>query len=222
MKAIVYTTNTGNTEKYAKLLGNQIELPVYSLGDAKKILKKDTPIIYLGWIMASGIKGYKEAEKFFSIRMVCAVGMGATGTQLQEIRDKNQIPLSTEVFTLQGGFDMKKLRGVNRLMMCMMVKAAGKALAEKTDRTSEENDMLELMIHGGSRVSLENLSEPVKWYEQNRFRDQVLTDVKMDNETKAKIAEEAARNVAADLQKMLNPDEYLRIYRKKEQKMEAK
>ena len=107
-------------------------------------------------------------------------------------------------------------------MMCMMVKAAGKALAEKTDRTPEENDMLELMIHGGSRVSLENLSEPVKWYEQNRFRDQVLTDVKMDNETKAKIAEEAARNVAADLQKMLNPDEYLRIYRKKEQKMEAK
>ncbi|MGN1413656.1 MAG: hypothetical protein ACI4WY_05355 [Anaerovoracaceae bacterium] len=62
---------------------------------------------------------------------------------------------------------MKKLRGVNRLMMCMMVKTVGKALAEKTDRTPEENDMLELMIHGGSRVSPENLSEPVKWYEQN-------------------------------------------------------
>ena len=45
---------------------------------------------------------------------------------------------------------------------------AGKALAEKADRTPEEDDMLELMMHGGSRVSMENLSEPVRWYEQIR------------------------------------------------------
>ncbi|MGN1413654.1 MAG: hypothetical protein ACI4WY_05345 [Anaerovoracaceae bacterium] len=56
----------------------------------------------------------------------------------------------------------------------------------------------------------------------NRFRDQVLTDVKMDNETKAKMAEETARDVVAGLQKMLDPEEYIRIYRKKEHKMEAK
>ena len=53
-------------------------------------------------------------------------------------------------------------------MMSMMVKTAGKALAEKTDRTPEEDDMLDLMMHGGSRVSMENLSEPVRWYEQIR------------------------------------------------------
>lgn len=168
MKAIVYTTNTGNTERYAKMLGHQISLPVYALEDAKKSLQKGTEIIYLGWIMASGIKGYKDAEKHFCIRMVCAVGMGATGTQISEVRNKNQIPPSTEVFTLQGGFDMEKLRGVNKLMMSMMVKTAGKALAEKTDRTPEEDDMLDLMMHGGSRVSMENLSEPVRWYEQIR------------------------------------------------------
>ena len=168
MKAIVYTTNTGNTERYAKMLGERIGLAVYALADAKKVLEKGTEIIYLGWIMASGIKGYKEAEKHFCVRMVCAVGMGATGTHLQEVRNKNQIPATTEVFTLQGGFYMEKLRGVNRLMMSMMVKTAGKALAEKADRTPKEDDMLDLMMNGGSRVSMENLSEPVKWYEQIR------------------------------------------------------
>lgn len=168
IKAIVYTTNTGNTERYAKMLGQRIGLSVYALEDAKKSLEKGTGIIYLGWLMASGIKGYKDAEKHFCIRMVCAVGMGATGTQLQEVRNKNQIPSSTEVFTLQGGFDMGKLRGVNKLMMGMMVKTAGKALAEKADRTPEEDDMLDLMMNGGSRVSMENLSEPIKWYEQIR------------------------------------------------------
>ena len=49
-----------------------------------------------------------------------------------------------------------------------MVKTAGKALSEKEDRTPEEDDMLDLMMHGGSRVSMENLSEPIKWYEQIR------------------------------------------------------
>lgn len=168
IKAIVYTTNTGNTEKYAKLLGQRIGLPVYTLEDAKKAMERKTPIIYLGWIMASGIKGYKDAEKYFCIRMVCAVGMGATGTQLSEVRNRNQIPSSIEVFTLQGGFHMEKLRGVNKLMMSMMVKTAGKALAEKADRTPEEDVMLDLMMNGGSRVSMENLSEPVRWYEQIR------------------------------------------------------
>ena len=168
IKAIVYTTNTGNTERYAKMLGHQINLPVYALKEAKKVLTKGTEIIYLGWIMASGVKGYKDAEKHFCIRMVCAVGMGGTGTQIQEIRDRNQISSSVEVFTLQGGFHMQELRGVNRFMMSMMIKTAGKALAEKTDRTPEEDDMLDLMMNGGSRVSLENLAGPIEWYEHVR------------------------------------------------------
>lgn len=168
IKAIIYTTNTGNTERYAKMLGHQIDLPVYALEDAKKALQKGTEIIYLGWIMASGIKGYKDAEKHYDIRMVCAVGMGGTGTQLQEIKDRNQIPSSVAVFTLQGGFDMQKLRGANRLMMSMMKKTIGKELTEKANRTPEEGDMLDLLMNGGSRVSMENLAGPIQWYEQVR------------------------------------------------------
>ncbi|MDY2626780.1 MAG: flavodoxin domain-containing protein [Lachnospiraceae bacterium] len=168
IKAIVYTSNTGNTERYAKLLGHQLDLPVYTLNDAKKTLERNTAVIYMGWIMAGGIKGYKNAKKYFCVRMVCAVGMGATGTQLQEIKDNNQIPASIAVFTLQGGFDMQKLRGVNRMMMNIMMKTAGKALAEKKERTSDEDDMLDLMMNGGSRVSMENLFEPIQWYEQVR------------------------------------------------------
>ena len=31
IQAIIYTSNTGSTERYAKLLGHELELPVYSL-----------------------------------------------------------------------------------------------------------------------------------------------------------------------------------------------
>jgi hypothetical protein len=73
---------------------------------------------------------------------------------------KHRIPL----FTLQGNFDVKKLHGAYRFMMNVMVKTAGKGLANKTDRTPEEDDMLDMMVNGGKRVSLQNLKAVTKWY----------------------------------------------------------
>ena len=49
-------------------------------------------------------------------------------------------------------------------MMEIMVKTAGKGLAEKNDRTTEEDDMLDMMLHGGERVKAENLSAVLDWY----------------------------------------------------------
>ena len=135
MKAIAYTSNTGTTKAYAELLGKKISLPVYSLDEAKQKIKHNDEIIYLGWIMASGVKGYKEALKNYKICAVCAVGMGATGTQIKEVREKNNIADFIPVFTLQGGFDIKKLHGFYKIMMMIMVKTAGKELSKKTDRT---------------------------------------------------------------------------------------
>ena len=96
--------------------------------------------------------------------MVCAVGMGAAGTQLEEIRSGNQIPASTALFTLQGGYAIEKLRGVQKLMMRLITKATAKKLTQKPDRTPEDADMLDLLTHGGSRVSMAQLEGPVRWY----------------------------------------------------------
>ena len=163
VKAIVYTSNTGNTERYAEMLGYEVGLPVFSLSEAKDAVEKGTEIIYVGWVMANGIRKHKIVGKLWDIRMVCAVGMGETGSNVKEIREKNNIPVSVELFTLQGGFCVEKLHGVHKLLMRMMVSTAGKALAEKADRTKAEDDMLDLMTNGGSRVSLKNLEEPIKW-----------------------------------------------------------
>ena len=164
MKVIIYTSNTGSTAEYAKLLGKELNLPVVCLQQAKNKVSAGTEIIYLGWIMAGGIKGYKKAVRRYKVCAVCGVGMGETGTQLKEIRDKNVIPQKVPLFTLQGNFDVKKLHGVYRFMMNVMVKTAGKALAEKTDRTMEEDDMLDMMVNGGKRVTRQNLMAVVEWY----------------------------------------------------------
>ena len=114
--------------------------------------------------MASGVKGYKKVVKDYDVRAVCAVGMGATGTQVKEVRTKNKIPSSIPIFTLQGGFDVKKLHGIYKIMMTIMVKTAGKGLANKQDRTQEEDQMLEMMLHGGKYFDEKNLMVILDWY----------------------------------------------------------
>ncbi|MGN0989408.1 MAG: hypothetical protein ACI4N6_03770, partial [Eubacteriales bacterium] len=110
------------------------------------------------------VQGYAKASRRFNVAAVCGVGMGATGSQMQDLRKANAIPLSMPVFVLQGGFDLKRLRGVYKLLMTVMAKTAGKGLADKKDRTPDEDAMLDLLFNGGSRVSEENLTAVLDWY----------------------------------------------------------
>ena len=68
MKAIIYTTNTGSTAQYAKMLAEQTGLPAFSMEEAKSKVEAGSEIIYLGWIMAAQVKGYKAAAKKYKIR----------------------------------------------------------------------------------------------------------------------------------------------------------
>lgn len=164
MKAIIYTSNTGSTARYAKLLGYETGLPVFALDEAKSEVSAGTDIIYLGWVMAGKVKGYEAAAKLYHPKAVCAVGMGKTEVPTGDARQKSNVPTSVPLFNLQGGFDVKKLHGVYKFMMSIMVKTAGKELAEKPERTAEEEDMLDMMLHGGDRVSIENLKAVLEWY----------------------------------------------------------
>lgn len=164
MNAIVYTSNTGFTAQYAGLLGGKLNLPVYSLDTAKRELAAGAEIIYLGWLMAGQVKGYKQAAKLYKIAAVCGVGMGAGGSQIKEVRKGNAIPENIPLFTLQGGFELNKLHGIYKFMMTTMKRTVGKKLAAKQDKTADEQDMLDLLLHGGSRVSEENLRPVLEWY----------------------------------------------------------
>ena len=162
--AIVYTSNTGYTRQYAVLLGDKTGLPVYSLEEAAQTLAAGNSVVYLGWLMAGKVQGYAKAAKRYRVEAVCGVGMGATGSQLEDVRKTNALSDALPLFTLQGGFDITRLRGIYRLMMTVMSKTVGKTLAEKQDRTADEDAMLDLLIHGGSCVSEENLRPVLDWF----------------------------------------------------------
>lgn len=164
MNAIVYTSNTGSAEQYAKLLAQETGLPVYSLAEGQEALGAGAEVIYLGWVMASAVKGYAAAAKRYNVRAVCGVGMWQTGTQQDAVRKKTGVPAGIPVFTLQGNFDLKKLHGIYRPMMELLSKTVSKKLSAKASRTPDEDDILELMLRGGVRVKPENLSAVLAWY----------------------------------------------------------
>ena len=166
IKAIVYTSNAGSTEQFAKMAGEQLNLPVYSLKEAKKNLKKGSAVIYLGWVMAAEIKGYKKAVQLFEVPAVGAVGMAKGESTKTQVAQKNQISEDTALFMLQGGFNLEKLHGIYKLMMKLMVKGTIENLEYKKDKTPEEEDMLDLMKNGGSRISVEQLEKLINWYKK--------------------------------------------------------
>lgn len=163
MKAIVYTSNTGHTAEYAQILGQQTGLPVYELSCAVKTLPKGTPIVYMGWLFASNVKGYSKAAKRFQIKAVCAVGLCDTGALLKEVRKAISLPEATPLFTLQGGMDHSRLRGINKFMISMLLK-----MLQKNQNPSEDDKrMLELVKNGGYFVSPDHTESFMQWYREN-------------------------------------------------------
>ena len=89
---------------------------------APETLGSGSNVIYMGWIHASHIKGYSGAAKHFSVCAVCGVGLCDTGTLLSEVRKATSIPENIPLFTLQGGFDRSKLKGMDKMMISMLTK----------------------------------------------------------------------------------------------------
>ena len=164
MNAIIYTTQTGSTKRYAQMISESTGLPVYSLNESKKNLSADADIVYLGWINAGKIQGYRKASKRYKIRAACGVGMSKTGTMTENVRKRTRIAESVPLFTLQGNFNIDKLHGFYRLIMALMAKAIKNDLENKKDLSPEEADIADMVIHGGERVKSENLNDFLDWY----------------------------------------------------------
>ena len=165
MDAIIYTTNTGSTGQYAKLLAQETGLPAYSLAEAKKRVFAGAEVVYLAgsWpVRSRGVPGLRSAIR-------CALSAASAWDKPE--RRQNSVPEKVRNSSQQFRDSpcketsiVKKLHGIYRFMMEIMVKTVGKGLAAKKDRTPEEDDMLDMMLHGGERIKAENLSAILDWY----------------------------------------------------------
>ena len=149
---VVYESNTGHTEKYAKMLAKALDIPCIKLKDYKEDSKD---VIYLGWVMAGMIKGYSKIKTMTKLKCVIAVGILPKNGEMIDnfIRDnKIDVPL----FYLQGGVDYSKLRCIKKLLL--------KAVAKKIIKKGKEDDKtINVLKNGGSLVKEEALTEIINF-----------------------------------------------------------
>lgn len=169
MKAIIYESNTGSTKKYALLLAEKISLPAYTINEAKNHLSKHDDVIHIGWICAGCVKGYKKIKSLYNVLAVCVVGMApfANEKYIRHIAETNKIS-NAQIFYMRGGFSMKKLHGIYKIMMIMMTSVVGFMIKNKKNKTEEEKQMLEVLQTQGDFVSEKNVTEIISWYSSQK------------------------------------------------------
>lgn len=165
--AIVYTSKSGHTKEYAKILSKKINASIYLLDEAIKKLNKNSRIIYIGWIRANKVIGYKEAWKKFSVYLVIGCGLSDTGTMIGEVRNRTNINSSVHLFTVQGGIKLSSLKGFDKLLIKMLISK----LSKSKNRTSESDKMLYLLTHEENNVKEENLKAVMDYIEAGGFRE---------------------------------------------------
>ncbi|MEG1683411.1 MAG: hypothetical protein RR295_06235, partial [Oscillospiraceae bacterium] len=159
MKAIVYASKAGHTAHYAQLLSQRTGLPALSLEEAKKTLHHGEEIFFMGWVFAATLKGW-DVAKHYTVRGIAACGMNdPNGTDVAELRKWCGVTDDVKLFYLRGGLEIKKLHGVNRIIMQYLRKTMTDQISAKATQTSEEQFMLRMLEEGVDCVREENLSE---------------------------------------------------------------
>lgn len=153
MDAIVYVSNTGFTQKYARILSDETGIPFYDLIAAKKQVKKGSHIVFLGWIMGGKIMGYKKAKHRYKIDCVAGVGMDSPKNETGEyLKKKNRIK-TTPTYYLQGGFNINRLTGIYSVLMRNMLKS----LQMQKNKSKEDIVFQKTIARGFDNVNVKNL-----------------------------------------------------------------
>lgn len=170
IKAIVYQTKTGFTEKYAKVLSEKIDLPCYAMERALGELGKNDEIIYMGNIMSGAVRGYKKARKHFKTCFVIGVGISYPSNEVKEdVQDKTEV-FEEPFYLLRGGIDYNKINKVKGFFLRKIGEIAH-AGREKGEDTTHDQETINVIMNGGDFFNPDHLQPVVEWY-QNYLKEQ--------------------------------------------------
>lgn len=155
IKAIIYQSKTGHTKEYAESLSKELKIPCYSVQDAKEKVNKKDEIIYLSWIRATTIVGYKKINRKYKVAAIGAVGAYPKSNEYtKQLKEYNHI--TQELFYLRGGINYEKLNKFYQKIL----KLVGKAITLENPRDKE---MSRLFEKGGNFVNSKQLKPMIEY-----------------------------------------------------------
>ena len=160
---IVYASNTGYTKQYAELLAEELGLSAFPV-DSIPGFYRGTDSIFLGWLMAERIMGYKKAAARTNVRCVVGVGMSPEDDEIADrLRQNGGYAPSVPVFYLQGGYDHNKLKGPFKMIMSLKEKEILSRFDGLSDEEKNANSVYRMVTQGYSVVSRDKLAGIVAW-----------------------------------------------------------
>ena len=159
LTAIVYTSHTGFTKRYAGMLARASGIPAYDLSQRKELPAPGSGVLYLGWLCAGRIQGLAQARKRWEVQAVCAVGLAPMPPEGVEGLAAAHRLGSTPLFYLRGGYTPDRVRGMYRLMMQPMLRMTAKS------QEPEQRVMHTVLVQGGDFPSEKLLSPVLTWLE---------------------------------------------------------
>lgn len=159
MPAIVYESNTGFTYRYAEMLSEKTDYPIYHLPMAARELPEGTEVFFLGWVCGGRIEGLKVARKCFDVLACAAVGVlppsSVVNAQLAAVNRYNGT-----LFYLRGGVAPEKLSKIKRKLLKMIVRQV-----ERNPGVDRENwKLADVLRYGEDFVSGDNLGDVLAWF----------------------------------------------------------
>ena len=149
-RVIIYKSKAGHTERYARMLSKELNIPCYSYKDAK--VSENDEIIFLSYIYASKIMGLSKILKKYNVKVIIAVGaLAYSKDYLNTLKNNNNIKLP--LFYLRGGINYSKLNFFFRKFLPVI----GKDLAK------DDKELLNLFKNGGTFVTKDNLKEIINY-----------------------------------------------------------
>lgn len=134
MTAILYVSNTGSTKRYAEALAQKTGLPLLTRDKPGDTRPDD--VVFLSWVLSGEIQGLQKLrERGVPIRAIGAVGIMAQ--EAEQVRAKN-CKDGEPFFFLPGAFDIKKQKGIYKLMCGMLVKAIKSKVKDNPGEEAEK------------------------------------------------------------------------------------
>lgn len=169
---IIYTSQTGFTERYAKWLAEEVSGEILTLEEAKKknedYFANADAIVYGGWAMGGKFvhsEWFTERIPSWKGKKLVLMGVGASPNEFPDVGRVLDETLTDEqkkyakAFYCQGGLAYDKMKLPSRLAM----KAFASMVSKKKDATPDEIEMGK-MISKSYDIADKKYLEPIKEY----------------------------------------------------------
>ena len=156
LNAIIYLSQTGSAERYARMLSDALQIPAYSIQDSPSVEGK---VLYVAWALQQKTVGLKKAMRKYDVAGVVQVGMSPIfPDSIEKGRERNHIPDGCAFFQVQGGYDEEKLSGIYKKSM----KIAGQGIVARIEELGKERELSdqELAMHD---MFVNGKGDPASW-----------------------------------------------------------